>query len=197
MSAHYTPRLSWEAAFLKALAKSKIIKRSAQIAGITSGAVYGLRKRNPAFALECARLMQCTENSRRAPAHGHWKRVFLETLAETSNVSASAKHADVTVNEVYKARRDNSEFAAQWQAALFEGYLNLEMEVLGYLRDPEPDRKMDVANALRLLAAHKDNAAKEMAVRSHVSAAEVSASIERKVEILRQQVAARRAREHT
>lgn len=189
MSAHYTPRLSWEATFLDALAKSKIIKRSAHVAGITTGAVYGLRARNDAFAQECARLLQCDDGSLRAPAHEHWKRVFLETLAETSNVSASASRAEVTVNEVYKARRDNSEFAAQWQSALFEGYANLEMEVLGYLRNPKPERKMDVANALRLLAAHKESIAREGAVRANVSAAQVRASIERKVAALRKQVA--------
>lgn len=194
MSATYIPRLSWEAAFLKALAKSKIIKRSAHVAGITTGAVYGLRGRNKAFDQECIRLMKCDDGSKRAPAPDHWKRVFLQTLAETSNVTASAKQADVTAREVYKFRRENSEFAAQWQAALFEGYANLEMEVLGYLRDAKPERKMDVANALRLLAAHKDSIAKETAVRSHVSAAEIRASIERKVELLRQRVAKEKAR---
>jgi len=195
MNAHYMPRLSWEAAFLDALAKSKIIKRSAHIAGITTGAVYGLRDRNKGFALECARLMQVDDSAKRAPAPTHWKRVFLETLAETSNVTASAKRADVTVNEVYKTRRDSSEFVAQWQAALFEGYMNLEMEVLGYLRDPKPEQKIDVANALRLLSAHKDSAARETAVRAHVSAAEIRASITHKVDALRQQVAAQKARE--
>lgn len=121
MSAQYIPRLSWEAAFLDALGKSKLIKRSAQVAGITTGAIYGLRSRSPAFKQECERLLQCDDGSRRAPAPEHWKRVFLETLAETSNVTASAKRADVTVGEVYQTRRNNTEFAAQWQSALFEG----------------------------------------------------------------------------
>jgi ElaB/YqjD/DUF883 family membrane-anchored ribosome-binding protein len=47
---------------------------------------------------------------------------------------------------------------------------------------------MDVANALRLLAAHKETVAKEQAVRTNVSTAEVRASIDRKVEEIRQRV---------
>ena len=188
MSATYIPRLSWEAAFLHALAHSKIIKRSAAIAGISTGAVYGLRERSPAFDRECRRLMHVESGKARAPSAPHWKRVFLETLAETSNVSVSANRAGITASEVYKTRRDNEEFAMQWQAALFEGYSNLEMEVLSYLRDPMAERKMDVANALRLLAAHRESAQKEKAVRKHLTAADARASIERKVQALRDRV---------
>jgi len=195
MSAQYTPRLPWEAAFLDALAKSNIINHSARVAGISPGTVHALRKRNEAFGRECARILQRAGSAKTAPAPAQWQRVFLEALAETSNVTASAKRANVAINEVYRARRRNRKFAAQWQTALFEGYTNLEMELLGYLRDPKQERKMDVANALRLLAAHKETAAKEGAQRAHVSAAEVRASIERKVEVLRRQVAADKARE--
>lgn len=124
----------------------------------------------------------------------HWRTYFLQTLAATSNVSAAAQEAGVSVSRAYKARREHPDFARQWRAALLEGYEHLEMEVLGYLRDPSPERKMDVANALRLLAAHKDTIASERAVRTNISAAEVRASIDRKVEALRQQVSSDRAR---
>ncbi|MBX7494437.1 hypothetical protein K3172_01050 [Qipengyuania sp. 6B39] len=120
-----------------------------------------------------------------------WRKVFLEELAATSNVSASAAIAKVKPGEVYRTRRADRNFAAQWRAALFEGYANLEMEVLGYLRDPAPERKMDVAVALRLLAAHKETVAKEGAQRANVSAAQVRETIERKVEELRKKVAGR------
>ncbi|HBK15655.1 MAG TPA: hypothetical protein DDZ54_08580 [Erythrobacter sp.] len=126
------------------------------------------------------------------PAPRQWQRTFLEALSETSNVSASAKRAHVPPREAYRLRRCDSDFADAWRAALFEGYANLEMEVLGYLRDPAPKHRMDVASALRLLAAHKDTIAGERATRSNVSAAEVRASIERKVEIFRRQIANRR-----
>ena len=85
----------------------------------------------------------------------HWRTYFLQKLAETSNVTASAAQAGVATSRAYKTRREDAKFAAAWRAALFEGYQHLEMEVLGFLRAAEPDRKFDVANALRLLAAHR------------------------------------------
>ena len=85
----------------------------------------------------------------------HWRTYFLQKLAETSNVTASAAYASVATSRAYKTRREDAGFAAAWYDALVEGYQHLEMEVLGYLRTAEPDRKFDVANALRLLAAHK------------------------------------------
>lgn len=188
MSTTYTPHLPWESAFLDALGKLKIIKRAALEAGVTTGAVYGRRERSEEFEAELQRILKQSDGSQRAPAPSHWKRMFLEALAETSNVTASAGRAGISSREVYKLRREDMEFGRQWQAALYEGYVNLEMEVLGYLRDPEPARKMDVANALRLLAAHKETVAKEQAVRTNVSTAEVRASIDRKVEEIRQRV---------
>ena len=85
----------------------------------------------------------------------HWRTYFLQKLAETSNVTSSAAAAGVATSRAYKTRREDARFAAAWQAALVEGYEHLEMEALGFLRDPSPDRKFDIANALRLLAAHK------------------------------------------
>lgn len=100
-----------------------------------------------------------TLKQRTAEAEGridkHWRTYFLQKLAETSNVSASADHVGVATSRAYKVRREDPAFAAAWRAALFEGYQHLEMEVLGYLRAANPDRKFDVANALRLLAAHR------------------------------------------
>jgi hypothetical protein len=52
----------------------------------------------------------------------------------------------------------------EWQAALHEGYDMLEMELLGYLRDPQPERKMEVAAALRLLAAHRETVERRRAL---------------------------------
>lgn len=133
-----------------------------------------------------------TPRQREAEGEGllskHWRTYFLQTLAATSNVSAAAQKAGVSVSRAYKARREHPDFAGQWRAALLEGYEHLEMEVLGYLRDPNPERKMDVANALRLLTAHKETIASERAVRTNVSAAEIRDSIDRKVEEIRLRV---------
>ena len=204
MAKDYVPHLSWELAFFENLAKLKIIKRSAIAAGVTTGAVYSRRSKCPAFRAECERVLahartgntgQPVRNGEGAPAMGQWKRVFLASLAETSNVTRSAESANVSTHEVYKLRRVDSEFAKAWQEALYEGYVNLEMEVLGYLRDPKPDHKMDVANALRLLAAHKETFAKQQAVRANVTAAEVRASIDRKIAAMRERVEARKRAE--
>ncbi len=93
----------------------------------------------------------------------HWRTYFLQKLAETSNVTASANFVGVATSRAYKTRREDAKFAAAWNAALFEGYQHLEMEVLGYLRAPDPDRKFDVANSLRILAAHKATVEKQRA----------------------------------
>lgn len=198
-----TTPLAWEAAFLQSLAHLKAIKRAAYAAGVTTGAVYGRKKRSPAFVAAIERAMRAdpfapsgdpVRNCRGTPGTNQWQGDFLAMLAATSNVTASAAHAQISPREVYNARRKDSAFAAQWQAALCEGYRNLEMEVLGHLRDPDPARKMDVASALRLLAAHRESAAKEQAVRAYVTEAELRASIARKLDALRGQVAAERRR---
>ena len=89
------------------------------------------------------------------PVNKHWRTYFLQALAATSNVTASAKEAGVSPSRAYKARREHADFAADWRAALYEGYEHLEMEVLAQLRGHDPERKLDIANAIRLLAAHR------------------------------------------
>ena len=192
-------RHAWEPAFLEALRTYGSVNAAARAAGVTTGGPYARRKRSAAFDAAWKKALadfrankgRKLRNSEDKPAPRQWKRVFLDALAETSNVTGSARQAGIPPRDAYRTRRSCEEFAADWRAALFEGYANLEMEVLGYLRDPEPNRKMDVTAALRLLAAHKDTIAGERAARANVSAAEVRASIERKVDELRQKVAGR------
>jgi len=193
-------RHAWEDAYIAGLREYGSKKRAAEAAGVTTGAPQNRRKRSEAFRLASEAALaefgasgrKRLNNSAERPSARQWKKDFLEALAETSNVTASAQLAKVSPREVYRLRRTDSEFATEWRAALFEGYANLEMEVLCYLRDPAPERKMDVASALRLLSAHKDTIATERATRANVSAAEVRASIARKVEALREQLLAER-----
>ena len=133
------------------------------------------------------------------PAPRIWMPRFLAALAETSNVSRAAKMAQISTSAAYEARRKRREFARQWQAALCEGYDNLEMELLGRLREGEIKlpagakrgaRSYDNAVALRLLMAHRESAARERAMRANIDAAEIRASIDRKVAALRAQVLA-------
>jgi len=98
------------------------------------------------------------------PINKHWRTYFLQALGESSNVSASAARAGVAPSRAYKVRREDAEFAAQWRAALYEGYQHLEMDVLCFLRVGETDRKIDVAAAIRLLAAHREAIAQERAL---------------------------------
>jgi hypothetical protein len=129
----------------------------------------------------------------------HWQKHFLDHLAESSNVTASAKVAGVPPSRAYLLRRQDPDFARQWLFALAEGYLHLEMEVLRRLREGDQKAgesdKYDFANAIRLLNAHRDNAARAQAEQRNVSAAEVRASIDRKVEALRIRIKQERARE--
>lgn len=124
-----------------------------------ASAVPAIRKRKKSVRL--------TPKQREAAGEGpldkHWRTYFLQALAETSNVKASAKAAGVSTSRAYKARREDAEFAAQWRAALLEGYDHLEMEVLGYLRAADPRRKLDVVSAIRLLTMHRETAAAERA----------------------------------
>jgi len=122
----------------------------------------------------------------------HWRTLFLDFLGESSNVSESARKAGINPSRAYKVRREEPEFAAKWLAALSEGYVHLEMEVLRRLREGDQQtgsaEKYDFANAIRLLSAHRDNAARAQAAQRNVSAAAVRASIDRKMRAIREQV---------
>jgi hypothetical protein len=129
--------------------------------------------------------------------NNNWRRLFLDCLAESSNVTLSAEKAGVSTSRAYKVRREEAEFAREWLVALAEGYLHLEMEVVRRLREGDSkagdDGKFDFANAIRLLAAHRDNAARGASEVRDVSPAEVRASIDRKIEDIRRRIARQKA----
>jgi hypothetical protein len=122
-----------------------------------------------------------------------WRVVFLDHLAATSNVTESAAKAGISTSRAYKVRREELAFARQWLAALSEGYTHLEMEVLRRLREGDfktaDGEKFDFANAICLLAAHRDTAASSQSKARDVSADEVRASIDRKIEEIRRRIA--------
>ena len=144
------------------------------------------------------KIPQHMRNELPGPLSPHWQKTFLDHLAETSNVTASAKHAGTTTSIAYLHRRQDSRFARAWLLALYEGYIHLELEVLRRLREGDfhtgKNEKYDFANAIRLLNAHRDTAAQAQAEQRNVSAAEVRASIDRKVEEIRQQVQREKAK---
>lgn len=118
----------------------------------------------------------------------HWRTLFLETLAETSNVTAAANAAGANPARAYKLRREDPDFRVAWAAALLEGYEHLEMETLHRLRvgSRPDDPKFDIPNALRLLAAHRETAARERARRNREDEAEVLASLKAKIAAMRE-----------
>jgi len=147
-------------------------------------------------------MMVSTQTSQRAQqvaqrkAHfSQWGKTFLSELAATSNVSAAARKADIHVSSAYDARRTRPEFNRRWQAALSEGYDNLELELLQRLRKGEVKlgkdakrgaRSWDNATAFRLLSAHRESAARARAFRENEDADAILASIDAKLDRMRQ-----------
>lgn len=127
------------------------------------------------------------------PGNRHWRTYFLAHLVETSNITASAIAAGISTARAYRTRQDDPDFAAQWQVALAQGYENLEMELLGYLRTPAPDRKLDVANAIRLLTLHRQSVAQQRANTDDRSEQDVLDSIDRMIDDMRQRATANAA----
>ena len=124
-----------------------------------------------------------------------WSKDFLAELAAPSNVSAAARRAGITTTLAYDQRRCDPEFNRAWQSALCEGYDHLEMELLRRLRDGEIKpaagakkgiRTFDNATALRLLAAHRESAARQRAIRSNEDSEAIIQSINAKLETMRQ-----------
>lgn len=122
----------------------------------------------------------------------NWKIIFLEKLAETSNVSEACRESGVEPAFAYKYRRDDPVFRRKWSAALLEGYEHLELETLQRLRfgTGSDEAKFDIANALRLLAAHRESAAREKARRGKRDRETVLASLNAKLDRMRVRKAA-------
>jgi hypothetical protein len=189
------PGPKWIPTFLIALKATGKPGLAITACGASPSSVYTQRKTNLRFAEAWAAARppkpapppQASEARTRSVG---WRTAFLEALAETSNVTASAIRANVPLRTVYKVRRADAAFAAEWQLALHEGYDMLEMELLGYLRDPHPQRKMDVAAALRLLAAHRETVERRRALVAEEALLE---SIDRFIDDMRERRAANSA----
>ncbi|MFC3101548.1 hypothetical protein [Altererythrobacter lauratis] len=119
----------------------------------------------------------------------HWRTRFLDTLAETSNVSEAARRAGINPSRAYKVRREEAAFRQKWNAALVEGYDHLELETLHRLRmgveAGKDDRKFDIANALRLLTLHRETAARERALTGEDDEESVLAELNARLEAMR------------
>ena len=133
-----------------------------------------------------------------------WIAAFLSELARTSNVTASADEAGIDTTTAYKLRRTDRTFANQWFEALCEGYDNLELDLLRRLREGElagaatpagkARRKFDNATALRLLAAHRSAVQMQRGRNDYAHEDELLASINAKLEKMRQRGIAAQAK---
>ncbi|WP_336987475.1 hypothetical protein [Altererythrobacter aquiaggeris] len=184
----------WTADFLTAIRNGDTPTKAAAWLGLSRSTAYARRDKDAAFALawdaaKCADTAAGGHQQTRKPG-GPWKRQFLEFLAETSNVSASALRAKVKLHRAYQTRRSDPEFAALWRKALFEGYEHLEMEVLAYLRGNLPDRKIDVPNAIRQLAAHRKTVAEIRAFEDDENEQDVLDSIDKVIDEMKAEWAA-------
>ncbi len=95
---------------------------------------------------------------------------FLDHLAATCNVKASAAAAERSPESAFKLRRRNPEFAEAWSAALATGYVRLEEMLINRAAaggltlptGPEEEAEpvdisgVDTELALRLLAYHRE-----------------------------------------
>lgn len=68
-----------------------------------------------------------TENTRLNTAK---RKIFLVQLAQTANVSASARLAGLNSSAIYAERLSSPDFRAKWSEALAEGYARLEADLL-------------------------------------------------------------------
>lgn len=100
------------------------------------------------------------------------KTEFLDALAASCNVRGSAIAVGVEPSSVYQLRRRDDAFAAEWRAALRQGYDMLEIQLVGHalagggggagavMDNGDPARPpVNVELALKLLREHRDRAA--------------------------------------
>ena len=89
---------------------------------------------------------------------------FLDHLAATCNVTASASEAGFSAAAIYKRKRRDPGFAQRWQAALELGYSRIEALLLrraeealeGFAPDTElPIPPMSIKDALAILGHHR------------------------------------------
>lgn len=134
------------------------------------------------------------------------RKLFLEHLALTSNVAASARKAGVSSSRAYALKRKNADFARDWQAALSEGFARLESELLaealrtisGKVSDATlKSRAQKHRLALALLAMHRSSVRGTLKpVAKADNGAAIAARVEEKLRDMQARVKAANAAKH-
>jgi hypothetical protein len=129
----------------------------------------------------------------RRRVHPRWRESFIAHLEQTSSVRLAAERAGVSLSRAYRTRKAEPDFADAWVSTLAVGYEDLEMEILRRLREgdfkAQDGTKYDFASAIRLLGLHRDVAIRGQPGERSVTAAEIRASIDRKIADIRQRIA--------
>lgn len=183
-----TPVPAWVEPFLAELPRSASVKEAALKSGVSHQTVYGFRNRHAWFRDRVAAARGVPAAPPRAWGETRIDR-FLEALAETSNVSAAAAAAELSLGQIYHRRRTDPGFARRWYQALAEGYDNLEMELLARLRAGDgadaAAKKFDTATALRCLTAHRESVAREKGRRTLAAEVMTIQAINEKIDAMR------------
>ena len=133
------------------------------------------------------------------------KQLFLEHLAVSSNVAASARKAKAPISTLYLWRSNDADFCAEWLKALETGYALLESMMLhraqkGVLRRKfyqdkliDTVREYDDAMSFRLLQAHRDTVATMRAISAQLAGEErseedVAQSLRMKLDMMRERL---------
>jgi hypothetical protein len=130
-----------------------------------TGAIAGLEKMIEGYCLRVSgkdgpQIVQCGEvswNDKKAD-------IFLDALGASCNVTYAIAQCGMSKSTLYYRRRTDPGFAAQWQAALEQGYVRVEMLMLDLAENslsgkaPDPDcpiPPMTVKEAMNLLQLHR------------------------------------------
>lgn len=132
---------------------------------------------------------------------------FLSALADTCNVTQSARAAGVSVPGVYRRRRGNAAFRAGWAEAIANAYQRLELvmleralngtEKIVVRKDGSEERMRDYPNqvAMNLLKMHRDTAVQAVEEQPEAEIQEVRERLVEKLERLRSRFEAEGERE--
>ncbi len=138
------------------------------------------------------------------------KTLFLAELAMSANITLSAKVAGIPQSTIYDWRQHDLGFREQWMTALSTGYELLEMVVLQralggvekkvFHAGKHVDTVVEYDNglALKLLIAHKEMVAMTRAAQQKSSggATAIRDELDKKLDQMRERLAARRAQEN-
>ena len=83
---------------------------------------------------------------------------FIETLAESTNVTRSAAEAGVSLSSAYRRRARDASFRARWGEALATGYAQLEMAMLERALHGRP-KEVKVGGESRIIQDYDDRIA--------------------------------------